>query len=326
MPTDSASRSGDLVTVVVPTYNGSRFVEATLRSLASQSYVDLEIVVVDDGSRDDTLDVVRRTGIPTDVLVQQNLGVAVARNRGLAHARGRWVGFVDQDDLWRRDRVRDLVRYATTHGIRAVASTEHPFALEADRQALRDVGDGRHLWPRDWVIEGEENALVDSPSKRAGNPEEIGVERLLEGAAMLTTAVLYDRETALSAGGFAPHARALDDHLLNLNVARIAGPIHRIDTADLLYRVHPSSTSTVSPMAGPMLSAMMSVRLGGIFPADRHLGPNLEHLLRELPRTSLSTADQLSLLLGSAPPGSRGRWLTRWAKGTVGRLRHRKPR
>jgi len=326
MTSDHVSRPPDLVTVVVPTYNGARFVEATLRSLASQSHDDLEILVVDDGSRDDTVGIVRRSGIPTEVLVQQNLGVAVARNRGLARARGRWVGFVDQDDLWRRDRVRDLVRHATSHGVRAVASTEHPFALEADRQALREVGDGRHLWPRDWIVEGEEAALVDSPSKSHGAPEEIGVERLLEGAAMLTTAVLYDRETALSAGGFAPHARALDDHLLNLNVARIAGPIHRIDTADLLYRVHPSSTSTVSPMAGPMLSAMMSVRLGGIFPDARRIGPNLEHLLRELPRTGLSTADQLSLLLASAPPGTRARWMARWAKGTIGRLRHRRAR
>src|SRR6478735_10303639 len=98
MTTDRTSSSDHLGTVVVPTYNGARFVETTLRSLASQSHDDLEILVVDDGSRDDTVDIVRRSGIPTEVLVQQNLGVAVARNRGLARARGQWVGFVDQDD------------------------------------------------------------------------------------------------------------------------------------------------------------------------------------------------------------------------------------
>ena len=309
------SASHPLVSVVVPTYNGARFLGATLRSLGMQTYPDIEVIVVDDGSTDETLEVARASDVPSSVVVQRNLGVAVARNRGLAHARGQWVGFVDQDDLWRRDRVQDLVDHATAHGLRAVASTEHEFALAADREALRAVGDGRDLWPQEWISEGDEDSLVNAPSRiPAGAPELIGVERLMEGAAMLTTAVLYDRETALAAGGFAPHARALDDHILNLNVARIAGPIHRIDTRDLLYRVHAASTSTVSPMASPMLSAMASVRLGGIFPGDRRIGPNIEHLLYALADTGLSKTDQVALLMLTVPQGSRARWTARWAK------------
>jgi glycosyltransferase involved in cell wall biosynthesis len=304
-----------LVSVVVPTYNGARFLDATLRSLGAQTHGNLEVIVVDDGSTDDTLGVARASAVPASVVVQQNLGVAVARNRGLAQARGQWVGFVDQDDLWRRDRVSSLVEHANRHELKAVASTEHPFALDSDREALRAVGDGRDRWPRDWIDDGAEDALVDTASQTPpGPPERIGVERLMQGAAMLTTSVLYDRETALAAGGFAPHARALDDHLLNLNVARIAGPIERIDTRDLLYRVHPSSTSTVSPMAGPLLSGLASVRLGGIFPPTRELGSNVEHLLRDLPGTALPAADQLALLLLTVPRGSRAVWVARWAK------------
>jgi glycosyltransferase involved in cell wall biosynthesis len=303
-----------LVTVVVPTYNGGRFLDATLRSLGAQTYGNLEVVVVDDGSTDDTLDVARASDVPTEIVVQENLGVAVARNRGLARARGHWVGFIDQDDLWRRDRIRNLLTYATSHGVRAVASTEHPFALTADRDALRAVGDGRDLWPKEWIDEGGEDALVYAASPAPGPTEQIGVDRLMEGAAMLTTSVLYERDTALAAGGFAPHARALDDHILNLNVARIAGHIHRIDTTDLLYRVHPASTSTVSPMAAPVLSAMASIRLGGIFPPERRIGPNIDHLLYALPDSAMSMADQLALLALTVPPGSRARWTARWAK------------
>lgn len=303
-----------LVTVVVPTYNGARFLSATLQSLGAQTHRNLEVIVVDDGSTDDTVAVARASEVPSAVVEQQNLGVAVARNRGLARANGVWVGFIDQDDLWREDRIENLIAHATAHGLKSVASTERPFALASDRDALRAVGDGRDSWPRDWIEEGGEAALVSAPPPPPGPIEHIGVERLMEGAAMLTTSVLYDRETALAAGGFAPHTRALDDHILNLNVVRIAGPIERIDTHDLLYRVHPASTSTVSPMAGPVLAAMASVRLGGIFPSERRIGPNIEHLLSGLPGSDLPASDQLALLSLTVPAGSGLRWWARWAK------------
>lgn len=307
---------GHLVTVVIPAFNGARFIDATLQSLASQTHQNIEVIVVDDGSTDDTLAVLKASGVPAKVVVQENLGVAVARNRGLALARGRWVGFVDQDDLWRADRIANLLRCAMAHDARAVASTEHPFALEIDRAALVELGDGRERWPRDWIVAGDEHLLTTAPVPAAElpEPERITIEQLMGGAAMLTTSVMYDRETALAAGGFAPHARALDDHILNLNVARIAGPILRIDTADLLYRVHPSSTTTVSPMASPFLSAMAAVRFGGVFPPARQIGPNVENLLGELADTTLSPLDQLSLLLLTVPPASRFRWLGRWGK------------
>lgn len=308
-----------LVTVVVSTFNGALHLEATLRSIRMQSYAPIEVIVIDDGSTDETLEVARRSGIPAEVVAQPNLGVAVARNRGLARARGRWVGFVDQDDLWHEHRVANLIEYAQRHDLLAVASTERAFALKSQRAALRAVGDGRDAWPAAWIDDGGEDALVTATACPIGAVEQITVERLMEGAAMLTTAVLYDRELAMSAGGFAPHARALDDHILNLNVARIAGPIHRIDTGDLLYRVHPASTSTVSPMAGPFLSAIASVRLGGVFPSERRSGANVEHLLNNLPSAPISAIDQLSLVLLTAPVGSRARRLARWAKSMLGR-------
>ena len=315
--------ANSLVSIVVPTFNGALHLEATLRSLQMQTYAPIEVIVVDDGSTDETVAVARRSGIPNEVVVQPNLGVAVDRNRGLARAHGRWVGFIDQDDLWRQDRVSNLVDYAQSHDLRAVASTERPFAVESQRGALRAVGDGREMWPDAWIDDDGEEALVVAAAAPAGPVEHITVERLMEGAAMLTTAVLYERELALAAGGFAPHTRALDDHILNLNVARISGPIHRIDTGDLLYRVHAASTSTVSPMAGPFLSAIASVRLGGVFSSERRSGANVEHLLNNLPAAPIDVIDQLCLLLLTTPSGLRARRLARWAKGTLRRRLNR---
>lgn len=306
----------DLVTVIVPTYNGSQHLAATLESLGAQDYAELEVIIVDDGSTDDSLDIARRSGVARTVLAQENFGVAVARNRGLAHARGRWVAFLDQDDLWRHDRVRNLVDYARTAGVAAVASTETPFAVTSDRPALEAVGDGRERWPQLWINPGQESTLIHAAPDPfvAESTEVITVQRLMMGAAMLTTSVLYEREIAIAAGGCAPHARALDDHMLNLNVARMTGGIHRIDTRDLLYRVHPASATTTSPMAGPLLSALASIRLGGVFPTHSQIGPNVEHLLLGLSETELSPAEQMALVVLTVPRGSRAAWLARWGK------------
>lgn len=90
-----------LATIVVPAYNVAATIGDTLRSLLAQTATDFEIVVVDDGSSDDTVAVVRSFDDPRIRLVQQaNRGLAGARNTGIAEARGQFVGFCDSDDLW----------------------------------------------------------------------------------------------------------------------------------------------------------------------------------------------------------------------------------
>jgi glycosyltransferase involved in cell wall biosynthesis len=89
-----------LVSVVIPSYNAARYVGAAIESVLAQTAADLEVVVVDDGSSDDTERIVRGYGPKVRYLRQQNAGVAAARNHGLAESRGRLVGFLDADDTW----------------------------------------------------------------------------------------------------------------------------------------------------------------------------------------------------------------------------------
>jgi glycosyltransferase involved in cell wall biosynthesis len=303
-----------LVTVVVPTYNGARHLEPTLDSLGAQDHADLQVLVVDDGSTDGSAEIAEAHPAVTRVVRQANQGVAVARNRGLAEATGRWVGFVDQDDLWHRTRVSTLLALADDTGASAVATTERAFSLSDDREALRGLADGREDWAADWIAEGGERTLWDAPATAGtGAVESIDFDRVRRGPATLTTSVLYDRTLAISAGGCAPHARALDDYLLLHTVARLVGTIPRVDTEDLYYRVHPASTTTVSPLAGPYLSTLAALRLGRANPGDLVESEYVDHLLFELPRSSLRTADQLGLLLLSVPARRRARWLMRWA-------------
>lgn len=88
--------------IIVPAYNVAATIADTLRSLLAQSFADFEIIVVDDGSSDRTVPVVRSFGDRRIRLVQQpNRGLAGARNTGISHATGDYIGFCDSDDLWR---------------------------------------------------------------------------------------------------------------------------------------------------------------------------------------------------------------------------------
>lgn len=103
------------VSVVIPTYNAAEFVEAAIASVAAQSFRDLEIIVVDDASRDDTLvrtaAALAASGLPHRLLPQErNGGPAVARNRGVAVARGVYVAFLDADDVWLPGKLAAQVR------------------------------------------------------------------------------------------------------------------------------------------------------------------------------------------------------------------------
>ena len=90
------------VSVIVPVYNLSQYIGQTLNSIINQDFDNYEIIVIDDGSTDDSLDVIhetlKNTNIPHKIIHQRNGGVSVARNNGIEVSRGEYVVFVDGDD------------------------------------------------------------------------------------------------------------------------------------------------------------------------------------------------------------------------------------
>ncbi len=104
-------RKTNLVSVIIPAYNAAPFISETINSIVGQSYTDWEVIVVDDGSSDNTTSICSEFNTAkVKVIRQQNAGVAIARNNGLLNAKGDFIVFFDADDLMSPDFLSERVQ------------------------------------------------------------------------------------------------------------------------------------------------------------------------------------------------------------------------
>lgn len=98
-----------LVTVVIPNYNYAHYLREAIDSVLAQTYEDIEIIVVDDGSSDDSREVLASFGDRLSTIYQRNQGVSAARNNGAEAGRGEFIAFLDADDIWLPEKVEKQV-------------------------------------------------------------------------------------------------------------------------------------------------------------------------------------------------------------------------
>lgn len=98
-----------LVSTIIPTYNRAHIICEAVDSALAQTYRHIEVIVVDDGSKDDTLELLKGYGDRIRVISQANGGPAAARNRGIAVSRGELVAFLDSDDIWLPEKIKQQV-------------------------------------------------------------------------------------------------------------------------------------------------------------------------------------------------------------------------
>lgn len=220
------------ITVVIPCYNAERYVAAALRSVEAQAWPGLEIIVVDDGSTDDSAGVVARGFPGVRLLRQANQGVAAARNLGLAQATADWVAMLDADDLWLPGKLHAQWQLLQQNPQARMCYTAwrvwHSLAPEPERSFMAELEviateAGRWQGASGWVY-----------------PE------LLRDCVVWTSTVLAHRSVFDEVGGFDPSLRIGEDYDLWLRASR-ATSILRVARPYGLYRMHPDSVTKGAP-------------------------------------------------------------------------------
>lgn len=107
--------SEPMVTAIVPAYNYGRFIRQAVDSILAQTYEPIECIVVDNGSTDDTPEVLKGYGGKVRTIRQENLGPSVARNTGVRASEGEYIAFLDADDWWEPSKIATQMRYLDDH-------------------------------------------------------------------------------------------------------------------------------------------------------------------------------------------------------------------
>lgn len=103
------------VSVVVPTYNSAKYLNEAIDSALTQTFKPIEVIVVDDGSTDDTKNIIKRYGSDIVYCYQQNAGSGKARNTGIKLASGEWIAFLDSDDFWDHEYLYQMTQTIKKH-------------------------------------------------------------------------------------------------------------------------------------------------------------------------------------------------------------------
>ena len=120
------------VSVIIPSYNCARYLGRAIDSVSEQTYKDYEIVLVDDGSTDDTKDVAMRYGKKVTYLYQQNQGLSAARNQGISKASGELLAYLDADDMWYPEKLERQVAFLDAHQECGIVHSEMSIINEQD--------------------------------------------------------------------------------------------------------------------------------------------------------------------------------------------------
>ena len=196
------------VSVIIPTYNRACFLEDAVNSVLSQKYRDLELIVVDDGSTDHTQRVLSSYSNCLTYLFQEHRGVSAARNRGIAHARGDYLAFLDSDDLWLPDKLSLQMEFLQQHPKARICYTEE-------------------IWIR--------RGVRVNPMKKHRKYSGMIFEHCLPLCIVSPSSVVIVRSLLEEVGGFDEQMEACEDYDLWLRIAS-RYPLYLIDTPLIVKR------------------------------------------------------------------------------------------
>jgi GT2 family glycosyltransferase len=170
----SAQLERPLISIIMPVYNGERFIQEAIDSVLAQTENDFELIIVDDGSTDATLAILETYGDRLTVLRQQNSGHAAARNAAAKISRGQWIAMIDADDLWHPEKLA------------------HQLAVSGDADLIYTA-----------ALNFEDSYRVDHTTFADGNCHNGDVfDHLLLDNFITHSSILMKRDAFLQAGGY----------------------------------------------------------------------------------------------------------------------------
>ena len=230
-PAKAVPESAPLVSVIIPAYNAARFILEALQSVNAQHYYPLEILLIDDGSTDETVDMVRRNQPHVRIISQANGGVSAARNTGLREATGEFICFLDADDSWFPGKLAAQTAYLATHP--SVGIVYHEW----------------HIWKSDAAGTYHPPPAVDAH----GSPESIVPDlsgwiyhRLLMDCEVHTSTVMMRRSAAREVGVFDTDLVTGEDYDYWLRASHHC-EIHKLAATFSSYRSTPGGLTSMPP-------------------------------------------------------------------------------
>ena len=189
----SAATHTPQVSVIIPAYNGDRYIVQAVESALCQTFTDLEIIVVDDGSTDATHQILQPYFDRIRYVYQENRGVAAARNRGIQEAQGEFIAFLDQDDFFLPDKLAAQI------------------ALFRQQPSLGIVNSG-------WRLVNQQGDAISEITPWLYFPK-LDLETWIVQMPVLPSAMMFSRQWLELAGGFNSEFDSVDDSDLVLRLA-----------------------------------------------------------------------------------------------------------
>ena len=197
-----------MVSVIIPTFNRGWILKEAIDSVLDQEFLDYELIIVDDGSTDNTQEILDSYGQDVIVLRQSNRGVSTARNKGISGATGQLIAFLDSDDLWLPQKLSRQVDFFNANPAALVNQTEE-------------------IWVRNGV-------RVNSKKRHQKHPGMI-FERSLDLCLVSPSAVMIRKTLFEIVGVFDENLPACEDYDLWLRIS-CRYPIHLIDVPLIIKR------------------------------------------------------------------------------------------
>lgn len=224
-------RQVQLISVIMPAFNAERFISESIESVLSQSFYNLELLIVDDGSTDDTRSIIDEfESRDPRVHVLNNIrskGVSGARNTGISSAKGDWVAFLDSDDVWYESTLEHRVSVANKYPECDVITSDYNIWFPDDESSEVPITSANPVWAKYFF-----NCTKASEDLKMIKP----IGAFLESALTHTSVIMVKTELLRSLGGFDESLKTYEDVLLWLKLAAYSECIVFIPVVGSKYR------------------------------------------------------------------------------------------